>query len=115
MVYDVSNDKSFTSVSRWIQHVNELKPGVPLAVVGNKCDLPRAVPTDTARKFCSDFKPAPLDFFEASALDGSGVQQAFSAFVKRMFNSRPKEEPKRATVNPADQKKPQPRQGLCLV
>ncbi len=54
-------------------------------MIGNKADLEpqRSIPIETGRKAGVDLK---LEcFFEASALDGRGVQEAFDAFVKKMY------------------------------
>lgn len=114
VVYDVTNESSFSSVNRWIQHVKELKPDVPLGVVGNKCDLvdDRKVAKETAEAYCAERK---VDFFEASALDGQGVAQAFEQFVKRMFNERPSDKPKEDVVSPSKAPKPAKSGGMCLV
>jgi small GTP-binding protein len=101
VVYDVTSEATFKNVNRWIQHVKELKPDVPVGIIGNKCDLERVVTTNSARNFCSEQK---LDFFEASALDGQGVQEAFQKFVERMFTEMPRGQQKAngAVVNPSE-------------
>lgn len=115
VIFDVTNDKSFASVKRWIQHVKELKPDVPLAVVGNKCDLERAVTKEASVAFCAEMD---LEFYEASALDGKGVQESFQRFVERMHAEKAKEsKPRQSTINPADAARAGPpvRKSMCLL
>lgn len=94
VVYDVTNENSYLSVSRWIRRVNDLKPDIPMAVVANKVDLEAVVSASEARLFCAD---KGLDFFELSALNGQGVQDSFVKFVTRMSEAR-KLEPVKPTT-----------------
>lgn len=85
VVYDVTNENSYLSVSRWIRRVNDLKPDIPMAVVANKVDLEAVVSASEARLFCAG---KGLDFYELSALNGQGVQESFVKFVTRMNDAR---------------------------
>lgn len=59
--------------------MKDLKPDIPIAIIGNKCDLEHAVTTQTATDYCAEKKFA---FWETSALDGTGVNLSFQNFVK---------------------------------
>lgn len=87
VVFDVTNEKTLQSVQRWIQLARENKPEVPIAVMGNKCDLvdARKVTAAEAQQVCGDLK---MTYYEASALNGEGVTLAFNQFVKRMHNEK---------------------------
>jgi hypothetical protein len=88
IAFDVTNEKTLTSVQRWIQLARENKPDVPLVVLGNKADLAdqRKVTPEQAQSVCGELK---MSYYEASALTGDGVQTAFNQFVKRMYTERP--------------------------
>ena len=62
----------------------------PFVVVGNKCDREdRKVPTDKARKWCSEH--GDLKLFETSAKSEIGVEDSFRAIAK-LAGAREKEE-----------------------
>jgi GTPase SAR1 family protein len=114
IVYDVSDEKSFASVQRWIQHVKELSPDAPVAVVANKCDLEHVVSSERAMELCKD---KSIDFFEVSALSGAGVDVSLNKFVERMCKEKktPAVAPIKNTVNlgGAGPAKKQPPPGCC--
>ncbi len=95
VVFDVTNEKSLQSVSRWIQLARENKPDVPIAVLGNKCDLgdARKVTAAEAQRVCGDLK---MTYYEASAFTGDGVTSAFNQFVKRMHSEKKNAPPAKA-------------------
>ena len=38
LVFDMTNDKSFTSLNKWLSQINEIRP-CPYIIAGNKADL----------------------------------------------------------------------------
>lgn len=74
LVFDLTNQQSFMSLSYWIELVQEHAQNDPvIVVVGNKCDLPREVPDGAVEQWCGDHDVA---FFITSALTGENVQEA---------------------------------------
>ena len=84
LVYDLSKQKTFENVARWLLEVREhAESSIVTMLVGNKCDLRhlRAVPLDEAKKYASE---SELSFIEASALDATNVEEAFTQTIKKV-------------------------------
>ena len=84
LVYDLSKQKTFENVARWLLEVCEhAESSIVTMLVGNKCDLRhlRAVPVDEAKQYASK---SSLSFIEASALDSTNVEEAFTQTIKRV-------------------------------
>jgi small GTP-binding protein len=83
LVYDITNLKSFESLSeRWMAQLNDHANSEELAklLVGNKSDLEanREVTPDMAQKFCKEYG---MKMLETSAKSGENVLQAFEQLV----------------------------------
>lgn len=60
LVYDISQQKTFESVERWLKELRDhADANIVIMLVGNKCDLKhlRAVPTEEATEFASKHAP----------------------------------------------------------
>ncbi len=78
LVYDITNKMSFEAIERWLKEVREnADKDIVIMVIGNKSDLKhlRAIRPETGEEFAEANKVA---FMEASALDGSNVEKAFT-------------------------------------
>lgn len=83
LVYDITNAKSFESLSeRWMTQLNDHASSDDLAklLVGNKSDLEpsREVPREKAEQFCSEYG---MEMLETSAKSGENVLQAFEKLI----------------------------------
>ena len=83
LVYDITNAKSFESLSeRWMAQLNDHASADDLAklLVGNKSDLAanREVSTVKAQQFCQEYG---MEMLETSAKSGSNVQAAFEQLI----------------------------------
>ena len=77
LVYDISKHATFENVERWLKELRDhAEPNIVIMLVGNKSDLRnrRAVPTEEAMAFAETNN---LAFLETSALDATGVDEAF--------------------------------------
>ena len=88
LVYDITNAKSFESLSeRWMTQLNDHASSDDLAklLVGNKSDLEasREVSREKAREFC---KIHGMDMLETSAKSGENVLQAFEKLIGIVHN-----------------------------
>jgi len=88
LVYDITNAKSFESLSeRWMTQLNDHASADDLAklLVGNKCDLDpsREVPREKAEQFCIEFG---MEMLETSAKSGENVLQAFEKLIGIVHN-----------------------------
>lgn len=83
LVYDITNAKSFESLSeRWMAQLNDHAASDELAklLVGNKSDMDhsREVPREKAERFCSEYG---MELLETSAKSGENVLQAFEKLI----------------------------------
>merc|ERR1739845_6279 len=83
LVYDITNAKSFESLSeRWMTQLNDHASSDDLAklLVGNKSDLDasREVSKEKAEQFCIEFG---MDMLETSAKNGENVLKAFEKLI----------------------------------
>mmetsp|Transcript_22259 Transcript_22259/g.27292 ORF Transcript_22259/g.27292 Transcript_22259/m.27292 type:complete len:224 (-) Transcript_22259:297-968(-) len=88
LVYDITNAKSFDSLSeRWMTQLNDHASSDDLAklLVGNKSDLEasREVLQEKAREFCEIHG---MDMLETSAKSGENVLQAFEKLIGIVHN-----------------------------
>jgi Ras-related protein Rab-11A/Ras-related protein Rab-11B len=85
LVYDISKAVTFENVARWLKELREhAEPNIVIMLVGNKSDLRnrRAVSTEEAMAFAETNR---LAFIETSALDASGVDDAFRQILTGWF------------------------------
>jgi len=88
LVYDITNAKSFESLSeRWMTQLNDHASSDDLAklLVGNKSDLEasREVPREKAEQFCVEYG---MEMLETSAKSGDNVLQAFEKLIGIVHN-----------------------------
>ncbi len=77
IAYDVTNGESFVNTKRWIEEVknNCGDDGVPIVLVGNKCDSPnKVVSLNDQQEYA---RLMNLQFFETSAKDNINVDEVF--------------------------------------
>eukprot|EP00467_Chlorarachnion_reptans_P017509 CAMPEP_0114524030 /NCGR_PEP_ID=MMETSP0109-20121206/21621_1 /TAXON_ID=29199 /ORGANISM="Chlorarachnion reptans, Strain CCCM449" /LENGTH=193 /DNA_ID=CAMNT_0001705413 /DNA_START=31 /DNA_END=612 /DNA_ORIENTATION=- len=89
LVYDITNQTSFTNVKKWISDVETYgDSGVKVVLVGNKVDLEedRKVSSAEGQAVASQHG---VEFFETSALSGSSVDSAFGSLVKHAARKIP--------------------------
>ena len=87
IAYDVTNGDSFVNTKRWIEEVKKNcgDDGVPIVLVGNKCDAPnRVVSTNDQKEYA---KLMNLNFFETSAKENINVDEVK---ILEILNIRPK-------------------------
>ena len=88
--FDVSSRESFASCAKWLQGVRAVRPSNPVGgvLLANKIDL-----RDTGRavieaKEGMEFAQANgLEYFECSAMQGTGVDEPFN-FIAKAFYSK---------------------------
>jgi len=82
VVYDITKPETFEKLDEWTSGSRCYLParGVHYCILGNKKDLEaeRKVSTEDGQKFA---QANNAHFFETSALDGTGVDEAFTALL----------------------------------
>ena len=85
VVYDVSNQESFSAVSQWIEEIaGRVSQNTTITVIGNKADLQRTVTTAEGEALAGLFGFA---FFETSAKTHSGIEGVFHSLIKKAETS----------------------------
>lgn len=85
LVYDISKQITFENVERWLKELRDhAEPNIVIMLVGNKSDLrhKRAVTTEHAMAFAEQNN---LAFIETSALDATGVDEAFRQILTEIY------------------------------
>jgi len=89
LVYDITNVKTFDSISNWLrkilEHANE---DVEKMILGNKCDMDdkRQVPTARGEAIARENN---IPFLETSAKANINVEQAFMNLAQAILNKTP--------------------------
>ena len=82
IVYDITNEVSFSNVERWISDCKDYTPSTALLVlIGNKSDLEneRKISKEQGEQLAKD---NDMIFFETSALNGNGIENAFKKCIE---------------------------------
>ena len=82
MVYDITNEISFENIKTWLSDCKEMAPSTALLVlIGNKNDLEeKRVIIKERGEFLA--QENDMIFFETSALNGNGIQEAFEKSIE---------------------------------
>ena len=90
LVYDVTNEKSFQAVKRWMEELRDhAEPDIVIMLVGNKIDLcdrnpeVRKISREVGEKFAKDHG---LMFEETSAITVVKVKEAFETLLQNIYN-----------------------------
>lgn len=85
LVYDITKHITFENVARWLKELRDhAEANIVIMLVGNKSDLRhrRAVPTEEAMGFA---EANNIAFIETSALDATGVEEAFRQILTEIY------------------------------
>ena len=85
LIYDVTNMQTYENVKNWISQIKEeASPNVIIYLVGNKIDFPdeqRLIKAEDGQKIADEFN---LPFKEASAKDGTNVNEIFQELLEEI-------------------------------
>ena len=86
LVYDVTNEKTFTNISKWMRKIEEhANEDVDTILVANKCDLEsrRKVTRERGEMLAQNHG---IKHVETSALSSENVDQAFIVLTQDILN-----------------------------
>ena len=98
LVYDITNRKSFDSLSFWMNQIKENKEDAKILLVGNKCDVSdkeRKVAENELKNLIKEYKEKPeykteyknivfIDFFEISAKSGKNIKVLWKNILEKI-------------------------------
>lgn len=88
LVYDVTNEKSFANLDRWLADVDKhAGPSCKCVLVGNKCDKcsERSVAFGTAQQWCES-SGRTIKMFDTSAKTGLMVDDTFMTLAQEIIS-----------------------------
>ena len=95
LVYDVTNEKTFDNISRWLGYITEhATPGVERIIVGNKCDMVSERQVSKTRGELVA-KNHGVKFLEVSAKDNIRVDESFLTLAESILKKNLDEDQKR--------------------
>ena len=106
MVYDITKQKTYESVSRWMEEVKDhATDQIVVMLVGNKTDLRhlQAIPTEEVKTYAKEHK---LLFAEASALDATNVEELFQETIEKVHKVQLKKLKEELAINNKDSETP---------
>ena len=92
LVFDITDKKSFENLNKWIEDVNENSPkDCKYIIIGNKSDLSdqRTISTFEIDNFVKEKKSS---YFEVSAKNDEGLNEAFINLSKEIIKDKNQEE-----------------------
>ncbi|UCE10048.1 MAG: GTP-binding protein [Candidatus Thorarchaeota archaeon] len=82
IVYDVTRPQTFKDVDLWYNILKEAEPDATVAIVGNKVDLVKHVPTEEAKAYADSIDAL---FYETSAKTGHNIEWMFTDLIYHFF------------------------------
>ena len=88
LVFDVTGDNSFSKIQDCMEQVksNVSQKEISLILIGNKCDIEERVISKEKGKELA--KILNIDYYETSALNGIGINEAFEGITKTIMKRK---------------------------
>ena len=81
LVYDVTNEDSFTAIKDWIEIIKNNENKAIIALVAQKCDLKeRVISEEKGKELANELG---VEFFEVSAKTGENIEELFNHLVQK--------------------------------
>ena len=90
LMYDITNKKSFESITRWMESIREIKGNYfPIILLGNKCELEekRVVSKNDAEQLAQKYG---IELFEVSNKAGINVDEAGLCMINKVVEEKEK-------------------------
>ena len=88
LIFDVTQESSFIKINDWIEQIksNISQEEICLILLGNKCDIEERMVSKEKGKEMAD--SLNVDYYETSALNGTGINEAFEALSKLIVKKK---------------------------
>ena len=88
LIYDITNNNSFNSISKWMESINEVSTtNISIILVGNKSDLDdrRRVTNEEGKKKAEEYG---IPFYETSCKDGNNINEVILRITEEILNKK---------------------------
>ena len=88
LMYDITNQVSFDSISKWMEGIEANKgDDFPIVLIGNKCDLAdkRVILLEEGEELSKEYN---LPFYETSCKDGTNIEKSVLDLVNRIIEKK---------------------------
>ena len=87
LVYDITDEYSFSKITDWMEQINNnlSKNDIGIVLIGNKSDIEdRMIDTKKGEEKAEEYG---IEFYETSALNGNGINEAFEGLAKQILKN----------------------------
>ena len=87
LVYDITDELSFSKISDWMEQINSnlSRNEIGIILIGNKSDIKeRAVDKIKGEEKAKEYG---IEYYETSALNGNGINEAFEGLAKQILKN----------------------------
>ena len=113
LVFDVNDDISFAKIKDWIEQIksNVSQDEISLILIGNKCDIEeRVISKEQGQEMANNLK---IDYYETSALNGTGINEAFEELTKLILKRKNIINSEGRTISLISNKDEKKKKGCC--
>ena len=113
LVYDVNEEITFSKIRDWIEQIksNICENEITLVLVGNKCDIEqRVISKEQGQEMADSLK---INYFETSALNGTGINEAFEGLTKEIMKKKKVINSDGRTISLTSSQKPKKKKKGC--
>ena len=115
LVYDITNKESFIRLNFWVEKIKINGPeNAKIILVGNKCDLAneRQVSFEEGENFAKKYN---IKFFEASAKDGTNVNELFFHLANEIYQDDKSKGKNKNTLKLENTTKKKMKKKFCII
>ena len=113
LVYDLTDEASFDKIRDWMDQIisNTQRDNIGMVLLANKCDIePRIVTEEQGNKLAEELK---ISYFETSALNGQGINEAFEQLTRDIMKKKGVGETISQNIEIGKNKKKKDKNGDC--
>lgn len=81
IVYDITNEQSLNSASRWLTELHRIVPDIFILLVGNKCDLEKQILQTSINDYVNKYN---IKHLEVSAKTNHNINEMFELILPNL-------------------------------